>query len=85
MRNYTRNGVRRNDITVGIGLDDDIEEAQQTLLRLARGDARVRNEPPPIAFVAGLGDSAISVTLRVPGRPPPTSSPPSSNSPSAPS
>ena len=64
VRNYTRNGVRRNDITIGIGLDDDIEEAQQTLLRLARGDARVRNEPPPIAFVAGLGDSAISVTLR---------------------
>jgi small conductance mechanosensitive channel len=64
VRNYTRNGVRRNDITVGIGLEDDIEGAQRTLLDLARSDPRVRKEPAPVAFVAGLGDSAVSLTLR---------------------
>lgn len=64
VRNFDRNGERRNDITVGIGYGDDINHAQKTLLDLAGGDGRVRNQPAPIAFVAALGDSAVSVTLR---------------------
>ena len=64
VRNATRNGVRRNDITIGIGYDDDIDLAQKTLIDLASADARVRSDPAPSAFVAALGDSAISVTLR---------------------
>lgn len=64
VRNSTRNGVRRNDVTVGIGYGDDIDLAQQTLLDLAAADARVRRDPAPIAFVAELGDSAVGITLR---------------------
>lgn len=64
VRNSSRNRVRRNDITIGIGYDDDIDLAQDTLLELARADRRVRPEPVPIAFVAALGDSAVSMTLR---------------------
>jgi small conductance mechanosensitive channel len=64
VRNFTRNGVRRNDITIGIGYDDDIDLAQKTLLGLAAADKRVSKEPAPEAFVAALGDSAVSVTLR---------------------
>ena len=37
VRNFTRNGIRRNDITVGIGYDDDIDLAQKTLIDLATG------------------------------------------------
>lgn len=62
--NFTRNGVRRNDITIGIGYDDDIDLAQKTLLALAAADKRVSNDPAPVAFVAALGDSAVNVTLR---------------------
>lgn len=64
VRNFTRNGVRRNDITIGIGYDDDIDLAQKTLLGLATADKRVNKDPAPTAFVAALGDSAVSVTLR---------------------
>ncbi len=62
--NYTRNEVRRNDVTVGIGYGDDIDLAQKTLLDLAEADARVHGDPEPTTFVAELGDSAVSVTLR---------------------
>jgi small conductance mechanosensitive channel len=62
--NYTRNGVRRNDITIGIGYNDDIAAAQKILLDLAVADGRVKKEPEPTAFVAALADSAVSVTLR---------------------
>lgn len=62
--NANRNGVRRSDITIGIGYDDDIDLAQATMIDLARGDGRVSDDPEPTAFVSELGDSAVSVTLR---------------------
>ncbi len=62
--NVNRNGVRRNDVTVGIGYGDDIDFAQETLIELARADRRVHGAPAPTAFVSALGDSAVSITLR---------------------
>lgn len=64
VRNFNRNGVRRNDIVVGIGYDDDIDRAQQVLVAMALADRRVKREPAPAAFVSALGDSAVAVTLR---------------------
>lgn len=62
--NANRNGVRRNDVTVGIGYEDDIDFAQNTLIELARADRRVHGDPAPTAFVSMLGDSSVSITLR---------------------
>lgn len=62
--NFSRNPRRRNDITIGIGYDDDVELARRAMRELAEDDGRVLGEPVPIAFVAELGDSAVSVTLR---------------------
>lgn len=64
VRNFTRNGVRRNDVTIGVGYDDDIELVQSTLLQLASSNARVHKAPEPQAFVSALADSAVNVTVR---------------------
>ncbi|TPN77666.1 mechanosensitive ion channel [Mesorhizobium sp. CU2] len=64
VRNFTRNGVRRADIALSIGSWNDIDRAQKTLLSIADADKRIRREPKPIAFVAGLGDTTVSLTLR---------------------
>ena len=64
VRNFSRNGVRRGDIVIGIGYEDDIDLAQETLLALARADRRVKADPAPIAFLSELKDSAVAVTLR---------------------
>ena len=64
VRNFTRNGVRRTDVTLSIGSWNDIDRAQKTLLAIAGAEKRIRREPSPIAFVASLGDTTVSLTLR---------------------
>jgi len=64
VHNFTRNGRRRNDITVGISYSDDIDLAQDTLVSLAKADKTVLDDPSPIAFVTELADSSVNVTLR---------------------
>ncbi|RWI28482.1 mechanosensitive ion channel family protein [Mesorhizobium sp.] len=64
VRNFTRSGVRRADITLTIGSWNDIDLAQKTMLGVAAADRRVRREPAPIAFVATVGDSNVAITLR---------------------
>ncbi|MDX8519012.1 mechanosensitive ion channel family protein [Mesorhizobium dulcispinae] len=64
VRNFTRNGVRRTDISLSIGSWNDIDRGQKTLLGIAGAEKRIRREPAPIAFVAGLGETTVSLTLR---------------------
>lgn len=64
VRNFTRNGVRRSDITLSIGSWNDIDRAQKTLLAIAAAERRVKGDPAPIAFVATLGESTVSISLR---------------------
>jgi small conductance mechanosensitive channel len=62
VRNFTRNGVRRNDIVVSLAAGDDVDEAQKALLAIADADPRVQQQPPATTFVSELG--AVKVTLR---------------------
>ncbi|CAN7286034.1 mechanosensitive ion channel [Mesorhizobium amorphae] len=64
VRNFTRNGVRRGDITLTIGSWNDIDFAQKTMLSVAAAERRVRREPAPIAFVSTIGDTGVAVSLR---------------------
>lgn len=64
VRNFSRNGVRRSDITLSIGSWNDIDRAQKTLIAIAGAERRVKREPAPIAFVSTLGDSTVSIALR---------------------
>ena len=64
VRNFTRNGVRRSDITLSIGSWNDIDRAQKTLLAIAAAERRIKRDPAPIAFVATLGESTVSISLR---------------------
>ena len=64
VRNFTRNSVRRADITLTIGSWNDIDLAQKTMLGVAGGERRIKREPAPIAFVATVGDANVAITLR---------------------
>ena len=61
--NYNRRGTRRAQVQVGIGYGDDIGRALQVLRDTLVADARVLAEPAPAVFVAGLGDSAVNLTV----------------------
>jgi small conductance mechanosensitive channel len=62
--NFSREPVRRVDINLGIDYASDIKKAREVLLKLA-DDPRVLRDPAPVVFVTGLGESAISLSLRV--------------------
>lgn len=61
MLNYTRNPTRRFEFDVGVGVNEDLLQAQ----RLGTGClARVEGviaTPPPRAYIASLGDSNVQV------------------------
>jgi small conductance mechanosensitive channel len=63
VRNYTRNGMRREDIVISAA-DGDIDTAQTKLLEIAGSDPRVKKQPPATTFVSELGDGTVKVTLR---------------------
>lgn len=63
--NASRMPTRRFELVVPIAYDDDLAAAKAAMLELAGADPRVLAEPAPVAFVAGLGDNAVRVGMRV--------------------
>lgn len=62
--NYNRQPTRQVVFNVGVDYDADLQKAREVLLELA-DDPRVLPQPAPAAVVSELGDSSITVSLRV--------------------
>ena len=64
--NYTSQGIRRENLTFGIGYDDNIKEAKDILLNLINEQETVIKEEDklPIVAVGELGDSSVNIILR---------------------
>lgn len=67
--NYSRVTQRMHELTVGIGYEDDLKQAIDIMLDLAKNNVDVLSDPEPYAFVKELGDSAVVLAMRywVPG------------------
>jgi len=63
--NYSIEPVRRLDITVGIGYDDDIDKARKVLQSLIDADARALKDPAPAIYVTNLGESSVDMQMRI--------------------
>lgn len=62
--NDTAYDQRRFNVLVGIGYDDDIEEAKDLALESLREAEGVEEEPEPQVLVEDLGDSSVNLKLR---------------------
>jgi len=62
--NTNRQPTRKITYDIGVDYDADLQKAREILLDLAK-DSRVLESPAPEAVVAALGDSSITVSLRV--------------------
>lgn len=62
--NYSREPKRRMDLKIGIAYDADIAIARKELMKISK-DERVLKDPAPIVYVETLGDSAVTVMLRL--------------------
>lgn len=62
--NTNRQATRKVVFDVGVDYEADLQTARQVLLDLAK-DERVMQDPAPQAVISTLGDSSITVSLRV--------------------
>ncbi len=65
MVNYSTEETRRVDFTFGIGYDDDIDKAKETLMTLIKADERIFTDPAPFIAVSELADSSVNFAVRV--------------------
>ena len=63
--NYNRQPTRKVVFDVGVDYEADLQKARNVLLELAKNDPRVHKDPAPQAVVSTLGDSSITVSLRI--------------------
>ena len=62
--NITANPTRRVDLVVGIGYDDDIRKAKETLEAILAADDRILKDPAPLVAVSALGASSVDLVVR---------------------
>jgi len=62
--NYTKNPIRRVDMEMGVGYDDDLDLVIKTTMDLVKADNRVLLEPGPQVAVKEFGDSSIILVIR---------------------
>lgn len=62
--NTSRQTTRQVVFDVKVDYDSDLQKAQQVLREMAE-DSRVLKEPAPAVVVAGLGETSITLSLRV--------------------
>jgi len=64
IRNYSVNETRRIDLVVGVGYDDDLQLARETMLRILDGEERVLDDPEPTVEVSEMADSSVNFVVR---------------------
>ena len=62
--NYSMKPQRRVDHVFGIGYDDDLKLAKETLMEIMENDSRVLQDPAPFVAVSELGDNSVNFTTR---------------------
>lgn len=62
--NYSRNPLRRIDLVIGIGYDDDLKGAMAEMVDLMNTDPRILKDPAAEVFVTELADNSVNMTLR---------------------
>ncbi len=61
--NYTREPLRRFDLTIGVAYDSDLDFVRDTAIEVAAGIPGVLAEPAPSVVFQNFGDSSIGFTL----------------------
>ena len=62
--NFSNRDTRRVDHIFGIGYDDDLKLAKETLIEIVNSDKRILQEPAPFVAVNELADSSVNFVVR---------------------
>ena len=61
--NHSQLPQRRLEVTVGVGYDDNLQQARELLLRIAHAEPLVLDDPAPVVRVVNLGESSVDLVL----------------------
>jgi small conductance mechanosensitive channel len=61
--NYSVKETRRIDLTMGVGYDDDLKLAKDTIWKVLNNDERVLKDPEAIVGVMNLGESSVDIIV----------------------
>ena len=64
IKNYSANDLRRVDLVVGIGYEDNISTARDILMEIMTAHPLVLDEPAPTVSVLELADSSVNLAVR---------------------
>jgi len=64
IKNFTKVASRRFQFVVGIGYDDNIKEARETILKVLNNEPNIDKIPAADVFVSDLADSSVNLTIR---------------------
>jgi small conductance mechanosensitive channel len=64
LKNYTRNGRRRMELSVGIAYSDPLDTALQVMRDIIAAESRFLKDPAPQVILQSLNDSSVTIAIR---------------------
>ncbi|MFG5201770.1 mechanosensitive ion channel domain-containing protein [Xylella fastidiosa subsp. multiplex] len=61
--NYSTLPTRRVEITVGVSYQNNLKQAQELLVKIARENPKILDDPAPLVYVNNLGESSVDLLL----------------------
>lgn len=62
--NYSQQGTRRVDLTIGVSYEADIKKTKEVLLNILTSHPKVLKDPAPNVTVSELADSSVNFAVR---------------------
>ena len=62
--NYSAKPIRRIDLVIGVGYDDDIKLVKETLEEILNSDERILKDPAAAVALGELADSSVNFNVR---------------------
>jgi len=64
LKNYSRNGKRRMELSVGIAYSDSVDAAFQVMQGIIDAETRFLEDPAPQVILQSLDDSSVKISIR---------------------
>ena len=65
MTNFSKEPLRRVDLTVGVEYGQDIDRVREVLQKLFAADTRILQDPAPFVALGALSSSSVDITIRL--------------------
>ena len=65
MTNFSKEPLRRVDLTIGVEYGQDIDRVREVLQKIFSADARILQDPAPFVPLGALSSSSVDITLRL--------------------